>query len=145
MVSETYVKKNDIPIIAPEGFEVHAVSENVYAGTAMGRRAGYQYGTFLEKNPQGAMAIGIGIMQSTGGEGKYLVTVKSGVVLYQKGVSSEQADATLTMTKEQLIRMISQDTSLQGKTLQIEGDKGAIEKLTENMVTFDGFFHIIEP
>ncbi|WP_368086926.1 MBL fold metallo-hydrolase [Arthrobacter sp. ok909] len=30
-----------IAVIAPEGFVEHAVSENVYAGPAMGRRAGY--------------------------------------------------------------------------------------------------------
>ena len=66
IVSEEYVEQNDIPIIVPEGFEEHAASENVYAGTAMGRRANYQYGNFLEKNEQGAMAIGIGMGQSKG-------------------------------------------------------------------------------
>ena len=55
-----------IPILAPEGFEEHAVSENVYAGNAMGRRAGYQYGTILEPGEQGALAIGIGMGQSKG-------------------------------------------------------------------------------
>jgi alkyl sulfatase BDS1-like metallo-beta-lactamase superfamily hydrolase len=42
-----------VPIIAPEGFEEHAVSENVYAGAAMGRRASYQYGTLLDPGPEG--------------------------------------------------------------------------------------------
>lgn len=36
-------------ILAPEGFLKHAISENVYAGIAMARRAQYQYGTVLEK------------------------------------------------------------------------------------------------
>ena len=57
---------DDIPIIAPEYFEEHAVSENVYAGNAMGRRAGYQYGAFLEPGEQGSLAIGIGMGQSKG-------------------------------------------------------------------------------
>ena len=56
----------DIPIIVPEGFQEHAVSENVYAGNAMGRRAGYQYGTILESGETGSLAIGIGMGQSKG-------------------------------------------------------------------------------
>ena len=56
----------DIPIIVPEGFHEHAVSENVYAGNAMGRRAGYQYGTILDSGETGSLAIGIGMGQSKG-------------------------------------------------------------------------------
>ena len=55
-----------VPIIAPEGFEEHAVSENVYAGAAMGRRASYQYGTLLDPGPEGRLSIGIGMGQSVG-------------------------------------------------------------------------------
>ncbi len=55
-----------IPIIVPEGFVEHAVSENVYAGKGMGRRASYQYGVFLEESETGKMAMGIGMGQSTG-------------------------------------------------------------------------------
>ena len=53
-------------ILAPEGFLKHAISENVYAGIAMARRAQYQYGTVLEKGEKGALSIGIGMGQSTG-------------------------------------------------------------------------------
>ena len=66
IVSEEEVAERNIPIIAPEGFEEHAISENVYAGTAMGRRAAYQYGTLLDKDEEGAMCIGIGMGQSKG-------------------------------------------------------------------------------
>ncbi len=66
IVSQEEVEQRGIPIIAPEGFEEYATSENVYAGTAMGRRAAYQYGSLLEKSAQGAMAIGIGMGQSQG-------------------------------------------------------------------------------
>ena len=47
-----------VPVLAPEGFVEHAVSENVYAGTAMGRRAGYMYGAALPRGPQGASVPG---------------------------------------------------------------------------------------
>ncbi len=40
-------------IIAPEGFLEHAVSENIIAGTAMARRARFQFGMTL---PRGARA-----------------------------------------------------------------------------------------
>ncbi len=59
-------ENSTVPIIAPEGFEEHAVSENVYAGTAMGRRASYQYGVILEPGVQGSLSIGIGMGQSKG-------------------------------------------------------------------------------
>lgn len=66
IISEEEVASRGIPIIVPEGFEEHAVSENVYAGNAMGRRAGYQYGTILDDSATGSMSIGIGMGQSTG-------------------------------------------------------------------------------
>ena len=55
-----------IPIIVPEHFTEHAVSENLYAGKGMGRRASYQYGVLLEQSETGRMAMGIGMGQSTG-------------------------------------------------------------------------------
>lgn len=55
-----------VPVIVPEGFAEHAVSENVYAGKAMSRRANYQYGVLLEAGTTGKLAMGIGIGQSIG-------------------------------------------------------------------------------
>ena len=66
IVSEEEVQAGNVQVIAPEGFEKHAVSENIYAGTAMGRRASYQYGTMLEGGETGSLAIGIGMGQSKG-------------------------------------------------------------------------------
>lgn len=62
-------------IFAPSGFTEASVSENAYAGNAMGRRASYQYGSFIkpdganpesEENWRGSISIGIGQGQSTG-------------------------------------------------------------------------------
>ncbi|MCT9821382.1 MBL fold metallo-hydrolase [Microbacterium sp. W1N] len=55
-----------VKVIAPEGFTEHAVAENVYAGTAMARRAGYMYGAALARGPQGAVGAGLGQTTSTG-------------------------------------------------------------------------------
>ena len=58
-----------VVVIAPEGFLEHAVSENIYAGCAMGRRAQYQYGVHLHPGPKGKLAIGIGLGQAVGNVG----------------------------------------------------------------------------
>src|SRR5215212_1977987 len=55
-----------VSVIAPTGFLDHAVSENVYAGPAMGRRAAYMYGTLLEPGPTGQLCTGLGLATSIG-------------------------------------------------------------------------------
>ncbi|WP_030596542.1 alkyl/aryl-sulfatase [Streptomyces fulvoviolaceus] len=56
----------DVPILAPEGFMEHAVSENVFAGTAMTRRSIYMYGAHLDKGPTAQLGCGLGQNISTG-------------------------------------------------------------------------------
>ena len=53
-------------IIAPEGFLEEAVSENVLAGNAMGRRATYMYGSLLPRGPRGHVDAGLGKAVSLG-------------------------------------------------------------------------------
>jgi alkyl sulfatase BDS1-like metallo-beta-lactamase superfamily hydrolase len=53
-------------ILAPDGFMEHAVAENIYAGPAMTRRAGYMYGAALERGPLGQVGAGLGQTTSTG-------------------------------------------------------------------------------
>ncbi|ROS23734.1 alkyl/aryl-sulfatase [Cellulomonas sp. PhB150] len=65
-VTQEEVDSGAVRIIAPEGFTEAAVSENVYAGTAMNRRAGYMYGAALAKGPQGGVGAGLGQTLSTG-------------------------------------------------------------------------------
>ncbi|MFD5629776.1 alkyl/aryl-sulfatase [Streptomyces sp. NPDC127072] len=55
-----------VPILAPAGFLEHAVSENVYAGNAMVRRASFMYGDRLPKAPDGQLGAGLGTTTSTG-------------------------------------------------------------------------------
>lgn len=69
IVSTDDVESGRVQIIAPEGTVAEAVAENVYAGTAMGRRAGYMYGAALERGPQGAVGAGLGQTTSTGHPG----------------------------------------------------------------------------
>ena len=65
-VSQEQVDAGEVRIFAPEGFVEHAVSENVYAGTAMNRRAAYMYGAALARGPQGQVGVGLGQTISTG-------------------------------------------------------------------------------
>ena len=55
-----------IPIIAPEGFMEEVLSENVFAGPAMRRRAKYMYGGTLPKEPKGQIGCGLGQTTSQG-------------------------------------------------------------------------------
>ncbi len=55
-----------VEFVAPDGFLEHAVSENVYAGTAMTRRATFMYGMILPKSAEGQVDSGLGKTSSTG-------------------------------------------------------------------------------
>jgi linear primary-alkylsulfatase len=66
VTSQADVDAGKVAVIAPEGFIEHAVQENVYAGTAMARRASYMYGTVLARGPRGQVGCGLGQTPSTG-------------------------------------------------------------------------------
>jgi len=66
VVSESDVESGRVPVLAPAGFLHHAVSENVFAGTAMARRAGYMYGALLGRGPDGQVGSGLGQTTSLG-------------------------------------------------------------------------------
>ena len=60
------VRASPIPIVAPEGFVEEALSENMYVGPAMRRRAQYMYGAQLPKAADGQIGCGIGMTVSMG-------------------------------------------------------------------------------
>ena len=51
VLDEKDVAEGRAKVIAPVGFMEAAVAENVLAGTAMSRRAGYMYGNILPASP----------------------------------------------------------------------------------------------
>ncbi len=59
-------EEDGIPVIAPEGFVDAAVSENVYAGMAMARRASYMYGVTLPRGERGLVNAGLANAKSQG-------------------------------------------------------------------------------
>ncbi|WP_017599057.1 alkyl/aryl-sulfatase, partial [Nocardiopsis lucentensis] len=62
-------ERDDVPILAPEGFMAHAVAENVYAGPAMLRRGMYYSGAFLDVGARGMVGMGLGMATSHGEPG----------------------------------------------------------------------------
>ncbi len=66
VTSDEDVAADRVRIIAPEGFSESAISENVLAGNAMARRAGFQFGNDLPAGPVGQVDSGIGKALSSG-------------------------------------------------------------------------------
>jgi alkyl sulfatase BDS1-like metallo-beta-lactamase superfamily hydrolase len=58
VISAEEAIRRKIPIVAPEGFMEEATSENVLVGTAMGRRATWQFGTQLPASAKGLVDSG---------------------------------------------------------------------------------------
>jgi alkyl sulfatase BDS1-like metallo-beta-lactamase superfamily hydrolase len=65
-IDDAMLASGHVPIIAPDLFMEHAVSENVIAGPAMLRRAQYQFGPFLKKGPRGQVDCGLGKSMAAG-------------------------------------------------------------------------------
>ena len=102
-----------------------------------------QMGILLDANA--AQELNLKINFNITDEEPYLVTVDSGVLLYQKGAQAEDADATLTLPRVAMFAILARDEEQQKQNITIEGDQDVIGKLTEHMVTYDFFFNIVEP
>jgi len=74
IVDEADVKAGKVKILAPEHFAEEAISENVLAGNAMGRRGIYMYGPMLPRNPTGGVNGGLGQTIPNGTVGLLLPT-----------------------------------------------------------------------
>jgi linear primary-alkylsulfatase len=66
VVDERDVSAGRVEIWAPDGFMQEVVSETVLAGTAMVRRAQFQFGPTLPKGPRGQVDTGLGKATSRG-------------------------------------------------------------------------------
>ncbi|MEB3361568.1 MAG: MBL fold metallo-hydrolase, partial [Synechococcaceae cyanobacterium] len=96
VVSEEDVRDGRVQILAPVGFMKHAIAENVYTGTAMTRRAFYQYGLLLPRSPFGHVDQSIGKNTAAGMVG-----------LIEPSRSIEQPIEELTIDG---VRMVFQNT-----------------------------------
>ena len=69
VVDDADVVSGKVKIIAPVGFMENAISENVYAGSAMNRRLFFQYGVLLPRSPYGHVDQSIGKNVASGSLG----------------------------------------------------------------------------
>jgi alkyl sulfatase BDS1-like metallo-beta-lactamase superfamily hydrolase len=96
VISEADVRSGKVQVIAPAGFMEAAIAENLYAGTAMVRRAMYQYGLLLPTSPFGHVDQAIGKRASSG---------SSGLIAPTRYVSASFEDMTIDG-----VRMVFQNT-----------------------------------
>src|SRR6516162_4831614 len=66
VIDSAMLASGKVPIIAPNFFMEHAVSENIIAGPAMLRRVQYQFGPLLAKGPRGQVDCGLGKSMAAG-------------------------------------------------------------------------------
>ena len=66
IIDEQDVSSGKVKVYAPENFLESAVSENVFAGQAMGRRSMFMYGSFLPRSAKGNVGNGIGMTSPLG-------------------------------------------------------------------------------
>lgn len=66
VATEEDIASGKTRILGPAEFMKEAVSENVYAGNAMGRRSTYMYAAPFNKDPKGTVGSGLGTASSSG-------------------------------------------------------------------------------
>lgn len=66
IVDKHDVESGKVQVIAPPDFLHHAISENIIAGNAMGRRGVFMYGSLLPREPKGMVGAGLGVTTPKG-------------------------------------------------------------------------------
>ncbi len=83
-------------IIVPQGFVDAVMKENVFVGSAMKRRAIYQYGNFLPYDAQGRLSVGIGLTVPLVGTGYIAPTLEITDALTELEIDGVKAVFQLT-------------------------------------------------
>lgn len=120
IIDETEVTAGEVQVIAPSGFMEEAISENVYAGNAMSRRAALQYGRLIPSSPFGQVdsAIGKGLAAGTTGliapslviEDDYETHVIDGVTMVFQNTPGTEAPAEMnTWFPEQKVFWVAEN------------------------------------
>jgi alkyl sulfatase BDS1-like metallo-beta-lactamase superfamily hydrolase len=80
---------------------------------------------------------------------RHLITVENGVLIHEAGVTEPDADATVTMTRDDLLQTLLAAVPVLVKTvsgaIQIEGRSGAYGELTALIDPVDSNFPIVTP
>lgn len=104
-----------VAIYAPANFTEETVGESVLAGTAMGRRAQYQFGAKVPTGPQGSIGVGLGPKLSVGSIGLLPPTREfspGGETIEIDGVTFEFIDAGATEAPSEFVFYLPQFKAL---------------------------------
>ncbi|OGS57686.1 MAG: hypothetical protein A3J40_06540 [Erythrobacter sp. RIFCSPHIGHO2_12_FULL_63_10] len=109
------LRSGKVKIYAPAGFMDETVGESVLAGTAMGRRAQYQFGAKLTVGPVGVIGVGLGPKLSNGPVGLLPPSRElsaEGETLEIDGVTFEFVDAGQTEAPSEMVFYLPQFRAL---------------------------------
>lgn len=115
VTSREALTAGDVEIIAPHGFTAETVGESVLAGTAMSRRAQYQFGANLAAGADAVVGVGLGPRLSTGPIGLLPPTRElgsSGESLTLDGIVFEFLDAGGTEAPSEFVFYLPQYRAL---------------------------------
>lgn len=80
---------------------------------------------------------------------KYSVEMENGVLNHTEGVAAKDADATISLTRDTLNKIVLKETTLKDALasgdIKEEGTKGKLEELVSYMDNFDFWFNIVTP
>src|SRR3546814_20481714 len=81
--------------------------------------------------------------------GKYLLELDNGVLNHTAGVQADDADATVTLSRDALNKIILQETTLaeamDSGDVKVEGDTAKLGTLVDYLDPFEVWFNIVEP
>ena len=76
---------------------------------------------------------------------QYLLTLRSGVLLYQPDTQSESADATWTMPSAGMFAILSLNKESMNSLIEQEGDTALLGDMCEHLTASYPYFSIVEP
>jgi alkyl sulfatase BDS1-like metallo-beta-lactamase superfamily hydrolase len=84
-----------------------------------------------------------------GDDGTYLLELENSVLNHTAGVQADDADATITLTREALNDILLGQTALadaiSAGDVKIDGNQGKLEELVSYLDTFEFWFNIVTP
>lgn len=115
VTSREELASGKVQIFAPHGFMAETVGESVLAGTAMGRRAQYQFGSKVPIGAQGVIGVGLGPKLASGPIGLLPPTRElsiDGETLEIDGVTFEFLDTGQTEAPSEFVFYLPQFRAL---------------------------------
>ncbi|MBD3729625.1 MAG: MBL fold metallo-hydrolase [Sphingomonadales bacterium] len=115
VTSRAALEAGKVQIFAPHGFMRETVGENVLAGTAMSRRAQYQFGATLPPATRSAIGVGLGPALSVGPIGLLPPTHEvsaAGETIAIDGITFEFMDAAETEAPAEMVFYLPQFRAL---------------------------------